>query len=390
MTELAIRTMKIGDHVSRVSTWNPGRDANGQIITYIDLSSIDNSEKSIIGHQNIPAADAPSRARQLVHTGDILVSTVRPNLNGVARVPDSLDGATASTGFCVLRPANGTLASEYLFHWVRSPLFVGDMVRKATGASYPAVSDKIILNSEIPLPLIDEQRRIAAILDQVDALRRKRWETLELLGKLKQSVFVRLFMTNDSLTRWPTAELGSLCELVRGSSPRPQGDPRYFGGPVPRLMIADITRDGMMVTPSIDSLTDEGAKRSRSMRAGSVVMAVSGAIGLPAILKIDACIHDGFVGFRKLDHRIKPQFLYYYLLLARERNSSKGTGAIWINLTTDQVSRFVLPLPPQELQKSFAEQLEKIESVKSLQTAHLLRSESLFASLQHRAFRGEL
>ena len=91
--------------------------------------------------------------------------------------------------------------------------------------------------------------------------------------------------------------LGNLCEIVRGSSPRPKEDPRFNGGSVPRLMVADVTRDGKYVTPRIDSLTKEGAALSRPMQKGDLVIAVSGNPGLPAILEIDACIHDGFVAF---------------------------------------------------------------------------------------------
>jgi type I restriction enzyme, S subunit len=84
--------------------------------------------------------------------------------------------------------------------------------------------------------------------------------------------------------------VGMLCELVRGSSPRPQGDKRYYGGDIPRLMVEDVTRDGMYVTPKVDFLTQEGAKLSRPMAKGELTMVVSGSPGVPAILNIDACI----------------------------------------------------------------------------------------------------
>src|SRR5258706_164808 len=99
---------------------------------------------------------------------------------------------------------------------------------------------------------------------------------------------------------WPTKRVEEICNLVRGSSPRPKGDSRFFGGPIPRLMIEDITRDGWLVTPRVDSLTELGATMSRPVKAGTIVMAVSGNIGLCAQLAVDACIHDGFVAFKEL------------------------------------------------------------------------------------------
>jgi type I restriction enzyme, S subunit len=155
-------------------------------------------------------------------------------------------------------------------------------------------------------------------------------------------------------------------------------------------MIADITRDGMWVTPSIDSLTLEGAKRSRPMAAGSVVMAVSGAVGLPALLSVDACIHDGFVGFRELDSRLTNVYLYYWLLSNRAAHLASGTGAIWINLTTDQVSNFSVPIPGSTLQDTFVARVAEIDKLKAEHRAHLAKLDTLFASLQYRAFRGEL
>ena len=160
---------RISNLILPVSKKNPSVfPAN--VFTYVDINSVDVSQKRITDPKIIPCSSAPSRARQLLQSEDILVSTVRPNLNCVAHVPRELDGAIASTGFCVLRPDNQSLNSRYLYHWVQTRAFIGDMISKATGASYPAVSDSIIHASEIPLPPLEEQRRIAAILDKADAL----------------------------------------------------------------------------------------------------------------------------------------------------------------------------------------------------------------------------
>ena len=115
-----MRTAFIGDLVEPVSSWNPSRNPHA-IFKYVDLSAVDNSSKRVIGSATLTGANAPSRARQLVSAGDVLVSTVRPNLNAVAVLPAALDGATASTGFTVLRPGKH-LDRRYLFHWVRCPV----------------------------------------------------------------------------------------------------------------------------------------------------------------------------------------------------------------------------------------------------------------------------
>ena len=192
-------TVSIRSLVESIETWNPGRTDGEVTFDYIDLSSVDSDTKEIVGARTLACNEAPSRARQLVATKDVLVSTVRPNLNGVAFVPDELDGATASTGFCVLRSDRTKLHDRYLFHWVTAPRFVSTMVKLATGASYPAVSDRIILDSQIPIPYkngkpdVDEQKRIAAILDKADAIRRKLQQSLRLSDDFLRSVFLDMF-----------------------------------------------------------------------------------------------------------------------------------------------------------------------------------------------------
>lgn len=258
--------------------------------------------------------------------------------------------------------------------------------------SYPSIRLGDIEEMQVPSPQAQgERQRIAAILDQAYDLRRKRQRAIDRLKTLGQAVFYEMFgEVGSANVRWQQQPLERLCELVRGSSPRPQGDSRFFGGSVPRLMIADITRDGMSVTPQIDSLTEEGAKKSRPMPAGSVVMAVSGAVGLPAILAVDACIHDGFVGFRNLGKNILPQFLYWFLFVNRAENRSQGTGAIWVNLTTDQVKRFLIPVPPMALQLQLVERMERLFKQVEVQKGGSVLFKGLFSALQNRAFRGEL
>jgi restriction endonuclease S subunit len=157
---------------------------------------------------------------------------------------------------------------------------------------------------------------------------------------------------------WPMVEIGAMSTIVRGSSPRPQGDPKLFGGPVPRLMVADITRDGMYATPRIDSLTEEGATKSRPMKKGDVIITVSGNPGLPTILAIDACIHDGFVGLRDLSNRVLPEYLYFALLALHASHSSQSVGAVFKNLTTDQIREFTVALPPLAMQQAIVAEIE--------------------------------
>lgn len=147
-----------------VPTTRPDERPDVEFI-YIDISSIDRASKTIATPQRLLGRDAPSRARQVVRAGDVLVSTVRPNLRAIARVPEELDGQIASTGFCVLRPASG-VATDFLFHAVLEELFQRRVQRKARGVSYPAVREDDILQEALLLPPEEEQVRIAALIDR--------------------------------------------------------------------------------------------------------------------------------------------------------------------------------------------------------------------------------
>lgn len=137
-----------------------GREA----IRYIDIGSIDGARHMLSDVAEIQAADAPSRCRQVVQAGDTVFSTVRPYLKKIAYVDGPLDGEFASTGFCVLRPGP-RLLPKYLYYFSISPVMLDQVLPYQKGVSYPAVLDKEVRATEIPVPPLDEQLRIVALLE---------------------------------------------------------------------------------------------------------------------------------------------------------------------------------------------------------------------------------
>jgi type I restriction enzyme S subunit len=134
-------------------------------IEYIDISSIDNINKKITATQNISINDAPSRAKQITISNDILVSTVRPNLNAVAiNNIESKNIIVCSTGYCVLR-CNEKIQYKYLFYYCLSKYFIEYLTCLAKGSSYPAVVNDDVLSCYIPLPSIEKQNEIIKYLD---------------------------------------------------------------------------------------------------------------------------------------------------------------------------------------------------------------------------------
>ena len=309
----------IGDCIRPVETWNPSKVAGDEKFSYIDLSAIDQDRKQIAEARTIACAEAPSRARQLIEEGDVLISTVRPNLNGVARVGVEHHGATASTGFCVLRPAPGKLDGGYAFQWVKSQAFVNDMVSKATGASYPAVSDRIVLESKIPLPPLPEQRRIAAILDQADALRAKRREALAQLDSLTQSIFIEMFGDPAHNTlNLPLTSLSDLGPWSSGGTP-PRGQEHYFDGDVPWFSSGEL--ESMYVERSAEHISELAIHETsaKHVPAGSLMLGMYDTAALKASIAAVDCACNQAIAFSLLDpSRAEVSYVYFAIVVGRE------------------------------------------------------------------------
>ena len=136
---------------------------------YIDVSSVCNSTFAVTEPRRMMGGEAPSRARREVRKGDVLFATVRPALRRIAVVPESLDRQICSTGYCVLRPDPERLNSGYLFAFVLTSGVRRRVEGLQTGATYPAIRDADLLDMQVPLPPLPEQRAIAAALGAVRA-----------------------------------------------------------------------------------------------------------------------------------------------------------------------------------------------------------------------------
>lgn len=201
-------------------------EPQGETFRYIDIGSLDRERKSICQLDEQPSATAPSRARQVVRAGDVLVSMTRPNLNAVAAVPMHLDGATASTGFDVLRPV--LVEPGWLLAHVRTRHFVEEMATLVQGALYPAVNSSDVRGSRIPVPPLAEQKRIVAkieaLQEEADAVKDALDAIPTLLEKFRRSVLASAFR-GDLTTAWreqhPDVEPASkLLERIRAERRR--------------------------------------------------------------------------------------------------------------------------------------------------------------------------
>lgn len=260
--------------------------------------------------------------------------------------------------------------------WLRQFIQVG---ARAHGSL--SINDNDLMALPVPVPAgptsVDEQQKIADCLCSVDELIAAQARKVDLLKTHKKGLMQQLFPDDGETVpklrfpefknseKWSEMRLGDIGRVIRGASPRPKGDPRYYGGPIPRLMVQDVTRDGKWVTPRIDSLTIEGAKLSRPCKAGTLTIVCSGTVGVVSFLAVDACIHDGFLALIEIDEaRVTKDFLYHSLSTLRLQFEDGAThGGVFTNLTTSGIQQFTIKCPTPSEQQRIATCLSSIDDL---------------------------
>ena len=386
------KMVKLGDVCNPVKNIDNSFFVKNEYFEYLDIASIDKESKCIVNSVTTAIVEAPSRAKQPVVTGDLLVSTVRPNLNAVAFIEDKYDGCIASTGFCVLRPNVNNVHSRYIFYFIRTKKFVEYLINLATGASYPAVSDKIIKSCPIPLPPLPEQQRIVNLLDRAQELIDKRKKQLELMDSLVQSVFYEMF--GDPVRNemgWEVKSISDICEeivdCVNKTAPQSEEITPYVMIRTSNIRYGRINFSNIKyVSQSTHSIWT----RRSVPRNGDILFTREAPMGEVAIVDTDKKI---FLGQRIMQYRCKhsecnPAYLLHLMQTSffSKHIEKLGKGSTVKHLAVPDCFKFQIPQPSIDLQNKFAFKIKKIESLKQTMTASLRELEHNFNALSQREF----
>ena len=336
------------------------------------------------------------RDDQLVAPGDLLVSTANSwNLVGKCCWVPTLPWPTTFGGFIsVLRPDPGMVYPRYLFHWFGSQ-HTQEAVR-SFGQRTTSISNLNIertLALQIPLPPLAAQRRIADVLDKVDGLRVKRRTALAGVDAIAQSMFEDMFGDPD---KYPPGTLESVAELRRGP----------FGGALRKEIFVDA---GYRVYEQSNAIQDDfntgryfiDATKFASMRTFAVepddlIVSCSGTLGRVAIVPPDAApgvINQALLRVRPKADRVTPLFLKMFLASSATQSALTGLGrgtGLQNFPPMEEVRALRVPVPPLPAQHHLAARMSVLSKMKEGMAASLAQLDDLFASLQHRAFRGEL
>ena len=359
------------------------------LIDYIDISAVDNEEKKIISHQTIDSKDAPSRAKQLIKKDDILVSTVRPNLNAVAMIENETDNLmVASTGYCVLRCIDDADV-RYMFNFCQSPYFIDDMTTQATGASYPAVSASIVKSSLIPCYSIGEQHEIANKIDTVSNLIALRKQQLSKLDELVKSRFIEMFGDTElNPYSWEKSTLGTICDVRDGTHDSPQ----YYETGYPLVTSKNVTGGKIDMTDcSLICEADFQKINERSkVDIGDIIMPMIGTVGKPVIVDIEPRFAIKNVALIKFKIDTSVLNIYIQALLQSDYFDkaiiSKVRGGTQKFISLGDIRKLEILVPPIEIQEKFAVFVEQIDKSKLAIQKSLEKFEILKKALMQRYF----
>ena len=243
----------------------------------------------------------------------------------------------------------------------------------------------------IPLPPLAEQRRIAEVLDRAEALRAKRRAALAQLDSLTQSLFLDLFgdpVINPK--KWPRKLFSVVGTLDRGASKhRPRNAPELLGGPYPLVQTGEVANCNGYIREYHSTYSEVGLRQSKMWPAGTLCITIAANIAKTGILTFDACFPDSIVGFRAEDSAT-VEFVRSWLSFLQKSLEDAAPESAQKNINLALLRNLAVPVPPSPLQREFARRVTAVEALKTAQRASLAELDALFATLQHRAFRGEL
>jgi type I restriction enzyme S subunit len=244
---------------------------------------------------------------------------------------------------------------------------------------------------KIPLPPLDQQKKIAAILDAADAYRQKTKALLSKYDELTQSLFLDMF--GDPVTNpkgWEKKKFNEVGSLDRGKSKhRPRNAPELLGGEYPLIQTGDVANSAGYITQFTSTYSELGLSQSKMWKAGTLCITIAANIAKTGILTFDACFPDSVVGFIP-NQKTNNEFIQMWISFLQKILEDTAPESAQKNINLAILRNLDVIFPPIDLQNQFAERVQAIEEQKAQAEVSLAKAEDLFNSLLQKAFKGEL
>lgn len=336
-------------------------------VNWIMIGDASNSSKHIRETKKKIKPSGVSRSR-LVKPGDFLLT----NSMSFGR-PYILDThGCIHDGWLVLSPRRANVDHDYFYHLLGSPAIFGQFEKLAAGATVKNLNIDLVKSVVVALPPLEEQKRIAAILDQADELRRKRQRALDRLNQLGQAIFIEMFGDpKTEISRWDTVGFPEACDDQTSKSEKLQRGDYLAAGEFPvvdqgQSFVAGWSDDASMVCKSQGPVIVFG-DHTRAVKY----------VDFPFVIGAD--------GAKVLVPKARFNVRYFAELLKRLPIPNLGYSR-----HMREVKRIQFMCPPRALQDEFSVRLTALADQISIHEKSKSRFEGLFVTLQHRAFRGEL
>ena len=330
--------------------------------------------------------DARSASDARLKAGDIVFARTGATTGKSFLIRDCPTDAVFAS--YLIRVRVGTsVEPRFVSHFFQTENYWAQVAKGARGVAQPGVNATTLKALQIPLPPLAEQRRIAEVLDRAEALRAKRRAALAQLDSLTQSLFLDLFGDPyRNPKKWPQARLDGVCSLVNGRAFKPE-EWETEGLPIIRIQnLNDPTKPF--------NYTRQSLPEKVRVRTGDILFSWSGTPGTSF-----GCFRwsgpEGWLNQHifnvRLNGELDGEFFICQLNLKLGELIGKAHGGVGLqHVTKGMVDETMLLVPPIPLQREFARRVRAVEALKTAQRALLAELDALFATLQHRAFKGEL
>ena len=351
------QTVRLGNIAStNQSTYSSKED--WKFVNYLDTGNIKMNQVDEIQYINTSMDKLPSRAKRKIRFNSIIYSTVRPNQLHYGIIKNQPENFLVSSGFAVIDVDFDKAVPEYIYYVLTQQEITEYLqnIAEQSVSAYPSIKPSDIENLEFPLPDRKTQEKIVSILKSIDEKIVQNNEINNNLEQQAQAIFQSWFIDYEPFggkmpEDWTLGILGDFVEIKRGGSPRPIQE--YLAEDGFRwLKISDATG---ITSPYIldikEHIKESGLKKTVFLNAGSLVLSNSATPGIPKILDVDSCIHDGWLYFPK--SKLSNEYLYLYFKYIRKGLVALGNGSVFTNLKTDILKNYPTALPSEGVLADF-------------------------------------
>jgi type I restriction enzyme S subunit len=303
--------------------------------------------------------------------------------------------ACIGRGLAAIRPSSKT-DTDFIFYYLES---IQSEIAGTEGAVFASINKAQIADLRCPVPPLEEQKRIVALLDAATArvteltacYEQARTHANDLLESSLLELFAGAFESQ------PKRKMGEVLQIARGGSPRPISEyiTKSPNG-VNWIKIGDASSSTKYIYETAQKIKPEGVSRSRMVYPGDFLLSNSMSFGRPYIMKTEGCIHDGWLVLRDSKGELDQDFLFYMLgsRFMYKRFSQLAAGSTVQNLNSALVSSIEIPVPPIDFQKRIAEKArlleENVARLNGVNEIRLQHANDLRQSILEAAFAGEL